>query len=81
MKSITNNKYFGFFLVISLFFGSCDDFLEVTPPYTQDAENFFLTQEDYERALVGCYDLLQASFCRFGLAKSPLITASQEVNR
>lgn len=62
MKSITNNKYFGFFLVISLFFGSCDDFLEVTPPYTQDAENFFLTQEDYERALVGCYDLLQASF-------------------
>ncbi len=62
MRSIINNKYLGFFLVISVFLGSCDDFLEVTPPYTQDAENFFLTQEDYERALVGCYDLLQASY-------------------
>lgn len=62
MRSITMNKFLGFFMVISLFLGSCDDFLEVSPPYTQDAENFFLTQEDYERALVGCYDLLQASY-------------------
>jgi len=47
---------------ISFIFGSCDDFLDVAPPYTQDAENFFLTEEDYERALIGCYDLLQSSY-------------------
>jgi hypothetical protein len=40
----------------------CKKFLAVDPPYTQDAENFFETQEDYERALTGAYDLLQASF-------------------
>lgn len=40
----------------------CKDFLDVDPPYTQDAENYFQTQEDYERALIGAYDLLQASF-------------------
>lgn len=52
-------------LVLALFstlpFG-CKDFLAVDPPYTQDAENFFQTPEDYNRALIGAYDLLQASF-------------------
>ena len=40
----------------------CKDFLAVDPPFTQDAENFFLTEQDYERALVGAYDLLQGTF-------------------
>ena len=40
----------------------CEKFLNVDPPYTQDAENFFETKEDFERALVGAYDLLQGSF-------------------
>jgi hypothetical protein len=47
-------------LLIGLF--SCKKFLTVDPPYTQDAENYFKTPEDYERALVGAYDLLQTSF-------------------
>lgn len=62
MKQLTN----GFVLVALLLMSSvpfgCKDFLALDPPYTQDAENFFQTQEDYERALVGAYDLLQASF-------------------
>jgi starch-binding outer membrane protein, SusD/RagB family len=41
---------------------SCKKFLTVDPPYTQDAENYFKTPEDYNRALVGAYDLLQSSF-------------------
>ncbi|MEC8739027.1 MAG: RagB/SusD family nutrient uptake outer membrane protein [Bacteroidota bacterium] len=41
---------------------ACSDFLEVNPPYTQDAENYFERPEDYERALIGAYDLLQGSF-------------------
>jgi hypothetical protein len=43
-------------------FSGCKKFLKVDPPYTQDAENFFQTQEDYEKALTGAYDLLQGSF-------------------
>jgi len=51
-------------IAISLLLGSggCKKFLAVDPPFTQDAENFFKTQEDYERALTGAYDLLQGSF-------------------
>jgi len=40
----------------------CENFLDISPQYTQDAENFFETPEDYERALIGAYDLLQSSF-------------------
>ena len=49
-------------LVISLGVVSCEKFLAVDPAYTQDAENYFLTEEDYYNALTGAYDLLQSSF-------------------
>ncbi len=45
-----------------LFTASCQKFLDISPKYTQDAENFFETKADFERALVGAYDLLQTSF-------------------
>ena len=38
----------------------CKKFLDVDPAYTQDAENYFNTPADYEMALIGAYDLLQA---------------------
>ena len=47
------------FITIS---SGCEKFLNVDPPYTQDAENYFQTQEDYENALIGAYDLLQGTF-------------------
>lgn len=49
-------------LAAGFLFHSCEKFLELDPPYVQDAENFFETPEDYNRALTGAYDLLQASF-------------------
>jgi hypothetical protein len=57
-------NFFLFLLIATVMLTStgCKKFLAVDPPYTQDAENFFATQEDYERALTGAYDLLQASF-------------------
>lgn len=58
-------KYIKFPVVVILAIlisAGCKKFLAVDPPYTQDAENFFQTPEDYERALTGAYDLLQASF-------------------
>ena len=40
--------------VISLMtFTACEKFLNVSPPFTQDAENYFETPADYEMALIG----------------------------
>ena len=50
-------------LIVSLItFVGCKKFLDLEPPYAQDAENYFQNQSDYELALIGAYDLLQASF-------------------
>lgn len=59
MKKI---KYLALSLLLVLGIFSCKKFLTVDPPYTQDAENYFKTPEDYDRALVGAYDILQTSF-------------------
>lgn len=50
------------FALVLLFPMSCEDYLDLDPPFAQDAENYFNTQEDYELALIGAYDLLQGSF-------------------
>ncbi len=51
-------------LLLGVFFTfSCEDMLEdVEPEFTQDADNFFNTPSDYERALIGAYDLMQNSY-------------------
>lgn len=46
-------------LVVS---AGCEKFLNVSPAFTQDAENYFNSPGDYELALIGAYDLLQGSF-------------------
>jgi hypothetical protein len=51
-------------LVIISFFTtvSCDDYVDIDPPYAQDADTYFNSPADYEKALVGAYDLLQTSY-------------------
>jgi len=46
-------------------FNNCSKFLDLDPPYTQDAENFFNNEDDYLRALTGAYDLLQGMFVSY----------------
>lgn len=50
----------------------CDDFVEVEPDGFNDSD-FFNNQEDYESALIGTYDLLQATFWNVltGIVASP----------
>ncbi|MDI1256104.1 MAG: RagB/SusD family nutrient uptake outer membrane protein [Flavobacterium sp.] len=44
-------------------FISCgDDFTVDKPPYSIDSENYFNSEEDYNKALIAAYDLLQASY-------------------
>ena len=52
----------GVLSVSALVFSGCEKYLDINPLYTQDAENFFQTPVDYERALTGAYDLMQGSF-------------------
>jgi tetratricopeptide (TPR) repeat protein len=62
MKTIKKSTAF-IILIISIFaIPACEKFLDLDPPYVQDAENYFLTSEDYDRALIGAYDMLQGSF-------------------
>jgi len=49
-------------LALSLTNAGCEKYLDVGPPFTQGAENYFNSKQDYELALIGAYDLLQGSF-------------------
>jgi hypothetical protein len=78
-------KTYIFIALISAGFlaASCKKFLAVDPAYTQDAENFFQTKEDYERALTGAYDLLQGTFLSFWIgeiASDNAIAGGESVN-
>jgi hypothetical protein len=59
MKKIKTLKYL---LILLLFaFPSCDQFVEIDP-IGPNASDFFNSEEEYEAALIGAYDLLQATF-------------------
>lgn len=64
MIRLLSNSKAGFITLLTLvFIGGCEkSFLDIDPPFTQDAENYFNTADDYEQALIGAYDLLQASY-------------------
>jgi hypothetical protein len=50
-------------ITLLVFFNSCsDDFVEVSPEYSIDSENFFNSEQDYYLALVAAYDLLQTTY-------------------
>ena len=63
MKFIKTLKY-SLLIGISLqLLNSCtNDFVEIDPPYQVTSESFFKSQEDFENALIGAYDLLQATY-------------------
>lgn len=48
---------------------SCDQLLDIDPEFSQDAESFFNTPEDYERALIGAYDLMQTSYLQLWIGE------------
>lgn len=48
--------------VFLISFSSCEKYLEVDPAFSLGADNYFNSAEDYELALIGAYDLLQASY-------------------
>ena len=64
MKKTNNNILLGV-LGLLLAFGiySCEDkFLDEEENYLIDSENYFNSEDDYYLALVGAYDMLQATY-------------------
>lgn len=59
MKKVKKLRYI--FLTVFIALAACDDFVEVDP-IGPNAGDFFNTEEEYEQALIGAYDLLQATF-------------------
>ena len=69
MKYFKISFYAVLLTAVGFIIPGCEKFLDLDPPYVQDAENYFLTPEDYENALVGAYDLLQGSFLSVWIAE------------
>lgn len=57
-------KRFLIYSVLSLMFVTAcsEDFVQEDPAFVIDSESFFNSRDDFEDALVGSYDLLQATF-------------------
>uniref|UniRef100_UPI0040492702 RagB/SusD family nutrient uptake outer membrane protein n=1 Tax=Flavobacterium sp. TaxID=239 RepID=UPI0040492702 len=51
-----------FLLMILLVVGCGDDFIEITPEYSINSENYFNSKNDYDQALIAAYDMLQSTY-------------------
>lgn len=50
------------FSLLSLNISCSDSFIERTPAYSIDSENYFNSPEDYDYALIAVYDILQSTY-------------------
>ena len=64
MKNKTLNKilFTAFILIGGSIFSCTDKFVDISPEYSIDSENYFYSEEDYYNALVATYDLLQTTY-------------------
>jgi hypothetical protein len=61
-KYMLNKTILAGLLTLLFTINSCSKFTEITPEYSIDSENYFNSSDDYYKALVATYDLLQASY-------------------
>ena len=61
---ILSSKFKQILLLLALIscWGCSEDYLEKTEEYNIDSENYFNSEDDYNNALIGVYDLLQATY-------------------
>ncbi len=81
-KAFTKTLLFASALSLTALTG-CEKFLNVSPPFTQDAENYFQSPADYEMALIGAYDLLQSTYVNVwigDIASDNTIAGGESVN-
>ena len=61
LKKIDRKLLIVFVLSFVMISSCSDDFIDVDPT-EENSEDFFNTEEDYQNALIGAYDMLQSSF-------------------
>lgn len=61
MRKINTKIYLVLILTLGLSYSCSDDFVDVKPR-SDNSEDFFNTEEDYQNALIGAYDLLQSTY-------------------
>jgi len=64
MKNTTFNRKIWMVLIalLAISYSCTDSFVEVSPEYSIDSENYFNSEDDYYNALVAAYDLLQSTY-------------------
>ena len=61
MKNLNTKIYTVFILILGLTISCSDSFVDVKPT-SDNSEDFFNSEEDYQSALIGAYDLLQSTY-------------------
>ena len=61
MKIYNKIKIIFSLILVTIAWSSCEDFVDVLPEQ-ENSENFFNSEEDYQNALIGAYDLLQSTY-------------------
>lgn len=78
MKINKIKKYTKIF-ALSMLFGyalvSCDSFIDDLEPIAQASDGYFNSQEEYEKALIGAYDMLQSTY----VSVLTIVAASDDV--
>lgn len=79
------NKIFSLIILLlgGIVLNACDDRLDLEPPFAQDADSYFNTPDDYERALIGAYDLMQTAYLNLWIgeiASDNAIAGGESVN-
>lgn len=76
-------KLYIIILALTMSLVSCDHWLDIEPEFVQDAENFFNTEEDFQRAVIGVYDLMQTNYLQVWIgeiASDNSIAGGESVN-
>ncbi|NHE59439.1 RagB/SusD family nutrient uptake outer membrane protein [Cyclobacterium sp. GBPx2] len=77
------NIYQGLLILTLGMVTACDSLLDIDPEFTQDAENFFNTEEDFDRAIIGVYDMMQPAYLNMWIgeiASDNAIAGGESVN-
>jgi hypothetical protein len=56
------SKVFVLSMVLGAMFVSCNSFIDDLEPIAEDSDNYFNSEEDYDKALIGAYDMLQSTY-------------------
>lgn len=62
MKKNTSKAVLVLVLIASLTVACSDEFVATDPIYSQDSENYFNSESDYNNALIGAYDMLHSTY-------------------